>query len=108
MGTTCWSLRKIAPGLSLGGRCHDGADGLVLGEDRAVWSGVRLDGERRCSDAQIVMACSMTACFGINNIQCITVNVETHVASVKMDDFVWLCDSVFRQHLFLFDGVGGG
>ena len=54
------------------------------------------------------MACSMTACFEMNKIRCVTVNVETHVASVKTDDGVWLCGRIFHQHLRLFDGVGGG
>ena len=30
--------------LSLGGGCHDGADGLALGEYWAVWGGSRTDG----------------------------------------------------------------
>ena len=33
-------------GFSLDGRCNDGADGLVLGEDRAVWIWSRPDGGR--------------------------------------------------------------
>ena len=60
------------------------------------------------SFAQIVIACSMTACFGLNKIRCVTINVETYVAIVKTDDCVWLCGSVVHQHLHLFDGVGGG
>ena len=32
--------------LSLGGGCHDGADGLALGEYWAVWGGSRTDGWR--------------------------------------------------------------
>ena len=44
----------------------------------------------------------------MNKIRCITVNVETHVASVKTDDGVWLCGSVVHKHIRLFDGVGGG
>ena len=50
----------------------------------------------------------MTACFGLNEISCVTVNVETHGASVKTDDGIWLCGSVFHKHLRIFDGVGGG
>ena len=34
--------------------------------------------------------------------------METHVASVKTDNGVWLYVSVVHQHLCLFDGVSGG
>ena len=34
--------------------------------------------------------------------------METRVASVKMDDGVWMCGSLFHQHFLLIDGVGGG
>ena len=54
------------------------------------------------------MACSTTACFGMNEVRCVTVNVETHVASVKTDDGVWICCSVVHQHFRLLDSVGGG
>ena len=50
---------------------------------------------------------STTACFGLNEVRCVTVNVETHVASMKMDDGVWLCGSVVHQNLPLIDDVGG-
>ena len=73
-------------GFRISGRCHDGADGLALGEDWAVWSGSRPDGGRGWSVAHIVMACSTTAYFGLNKIRCVTVNVKTHVASAKTDD----------------------
>ena len=33
--------------------------------------------------------------------------METHVASVKTDDGVWLFGSVVHQHLPLFDSLGG-
>ena len=93
---------------SLGSGCHDGVDGMALGEYRAVWSGSWSGGGRGGSVAQIVMACSTTACFGMNKIRCVTVNAETHVASLKTHDSFWLCGSVFHQHLHIFDGVGGG
>ena len=54
------------------------------------------------------MDLSTTACFGMNDICCVTVDVETHVSRVKMDDGVYLCFSVVHQNLLLFDGVGGG
>ena len=34
--------------------------------------------------------------------------METHVASVKTDDGVWLYCSVVHQHFSLLDGVSGG
>ena len=39
-----------------------------------------------CSVAQIVMTCSTTTRFGLNEIRCVTFDLETHVASVKADD----------------------
>ena len=49
-----------------------------------------------------------TVCFGLNEVCCVTVNVEKHVASVETDDGVWLCCSVVHQHFPLLDGVSGG
>ena len=49
----------------------------------------------------------MTECFGLNKIRFVTVNVETHIASIKMDYDVWLGGSLAHQHLCLFDGVSG-
>ena len=54
------------------------------------------------------MARSTTAKFGMNKIRCVTINVETHVASMKTDDGVCLFGIVVHHHLLLFDGVGGG
>ena len=54
------------------------------------------------------MTRSKTECFGMNEIRCVTVNVETHIASMKTDDGVWLGGSVVHHHLRLFDGTGGG
>ena len=54
------------------------------------------------------MALSTTACFGLNEVRCVTVNVETYVASMKTDDVVWLCGRVVYQHFLLLDGVRGG
>ena len=56
--------------------------------------------------AQIVIACSMTACFGLNKIRCVTINVETYVAIVKPDDCVWLCGSVVHHNFRLLCVVG--
>ena len=65
-GNSLLAVEEDHTGFSLGGECHDGADGLAFGEDRAVWSGIRSDGGRGWSVAQIVMARSTTACFGLN------------------------------------------
>ena len=82
-GNSLLAVAEDRTSLDLGGGCHDGADGLALGQDWAVCSGSRSDGGRGWSVAQIVMACIMTACFGLNEVRCVTVNVETHVTSVK-------------------------
>ena len=99
MGAACWLLRKVAP-------FSASAANLALGEDWAVCSGSRPDGGREWSVAPIVMARSTTECFGMNEIRCVTVNIDTHVASVKADDGVWLVGSVVHQSFRLFYGVG--
>ena len=45
-GNSLLAVEEDCTGFSLGGRCHDGADGMALGEDRAVWSRSRPDGGR--------------------------------------------------------------
>ena len=65
-------------------------------------------GRGRGGVAQTVMARSMTACFGMNKLRCVTVNVETHVTSVKTDDGVWLCWSIVHQNVCLLDGGDDG
>ena len=40
-GNSLLAIEEDRTGLSLGGGCHDGADGLSLGEYQAVWSGSR-------------------------------------------------------------------
>ena len=107
-GNSLLAVEEDCTGFSLGGRCHDSVDGLALGEDQDVWSGIRSGGRRGRSVAHVVMSCITTTCFGMNKIRCVTVNVETHVASMKTDDGVWLGGSVVHQHLCIFYGVGGG
>ena len=75
-------------GFSLGGGCHDGADVLALGENWSVWSGIRPDGGRGWSVAQILMTRSTTACFGLNNICRVPANVDTYFACVETYDGV--------------------
>ena len=82
-GNSLLVVEEDRTGFSLCGGYHDGADGLTLGEDWAVWSGIRSDRRRGWSVTQIVMYRSTTTCFGMNEILCVTVNVETHVASAK-------------------------
>ena len=43
-GNSLLSVEEDRTGLGLGSICHDGADGLALGEDRAVWSRSSTDG----------------------------------------------------------------
>ena len=101
-GNSLIAVEEDHTSFSLGGGCHDGVDGLVIGEYWAIWSGSRPDGGRMWSVAQIVTARSTNACFELNNICCVTVNVETHVTSVKTDDGVWLSGSVVHQHFRIF------
>ena len=107
-GNSLLAVEDNRTGFSLGGRCHDGADGLALGEDRAVQIRSRTDGGRGSIVAQIVIARSTTACFGLNKIRCDTFNLETHVSSVKADDVVWLCGSEVHQSFRIFYSVSGG
>ena len=54
------------------------------------------------------MSRSATAHFGMNEIRCITVDVEAHIASVEPDDGVRLGGCVVHNHLRFLDVVGGG
>ena len=58
--------------------------------------------------AQVVVTRSATAQFGLNEIRCVTVEVEAHVSSVEPDDGVRLHGCVVHQDLRFLDGVGGG
>ena len=42
-GNILIAIEEDRTGLSIGGGCHDGADGLSLGEYHAVWGGSRPD-----------------------------------------------------------------
>ena len=54
------------------------------------------------------MACGATARFGMNEILCVTVGVEAHVASVVPDDGVRLSGYVVHQYIiFLIVSVVG-
>ena len=54
------------------------------------------------------MARGTAACFSLDKIRGVTVDVEAHVASVEPDDGVWLRGCVVHENVFLLDDVGGG
>ena len=91
-------------GLSNGS--HDGADGMTFGEDRSVWNGIRMDVGRWWIVARVVVSCRATARFGINEICCVTVNVEACVTSLEPYDGVKLRGCVVHQHICFLDCVG--
>ena len=57
--------------------------------------------------AQVVVARRGTARFGTNKTRCVAVDVESHVASVELDDCVRLRGCVVHHNLCFLDGVGG-
>ena len=54
------------------------------------------------------MARGASARFGLDKICGVTVDTEARVASVELDDGVWLHDCVVHKYLCVLDGVGGG
>ena len=54
------------------------------------------------------MTRSATARFWLDEIRCVAINVEAHVARVEPDDVFWLCGYIVHEHLCIIDGVGGG
>ena len=54
------------------------------------------------------MAGGATACFRLDEIRGVAVNVEAHVASVEPDDGIRLCGRIVHEHFCLLDGVSGG
>ena len=62
---------------------------------------------RWCIVARVVVSRSATAFFELNEISCVTVDVEEHVASVEPYDGVRLRGCVVHQHPRFLDGVGG-
>ena len=63
---------------------------MILGEYWSIRGGSRLDVGRWWIFAQVVVADSTTARFGLNKIHYVAVDVEAHVASVEPDDCVRL------------------
>ena len=107
-GKSLLAVEEDCSSFGLGGGSHDGADGLTVGEDRSAWSGSTPYVGRWWIVPQLVVACSATARFGLNEIHYVTVNVEAHVASAEPDDGVCLCGCVVHQHLRFLDGVSDG
>ena len=95
-GNSLLNIEEDRSSFGLGGRSHDGADGLTFGEDLSIQSGSRPDVRWWCIVDQVVLARSTTACFGLNKIRCVTVNVEAQVASVEPDYGVRLRGCVFH------------
>ena len=54
------------------------------------------------------MACGAAACFRLDKIRGVVVDVEAHVASVELDESVRLRGFVVQEDFCLLDGVGGG
>ena len=54
------------------------------------------------------MARGAAACFRLDKVHGVAVDVEAHVASVEPDDGFWLRGCIVHEHLCLLDGVGGG
>ena len=53
------------------------------------------------------MARGAAACFRMDKICGVAVNMESHVASVDPDDGVRLCGHVVHKNFCLLDGVSG-
>ena len=65
-GKSLLDVEECYCSFGLGGGSHDGADGLTFGEDQSVWSGSRPDVGQWWIVAQVLVARSVTACFGLN------------------------------------------
>ena len=74
-GNSLLAVEEDRSSFGLGSGSHDGADGLTFGEDRSVWSGSRPYVGRWWIVAQVVVARSATARFGMNYILCVTFNL---------------------------------
>ena len=53
------------------------------------------------------MARGAAACFRLDEIRGVTVNVDAHAASMEPDDGIQLRGRVFHDHFCLLDGVSG-
>ena len=78
-----------------------GEDGLTFGEYWSIWSGSGPDVGRRRIIAYVVVARSATARFWMDEIRCVAIDVEAHVASVETDDGVRLFGCVVHG-IFVF------
>ena len=107
-GTSLLAFKKNCSSFGLRGGSHDSADGLAFGEYQPIQGGSGTDVGRWRIVAEVVVARSATAHFGLDEICCVTIDAEAHVASVEPDDGVRLCGCIVHEHLCLLDGVGGG
>ena len=104
-GNSLLAVEEDSSSFCLGSGSHDSVDGLTFGEDCSVWSGIIPDVGQWWIVAQVLVACSATARFGLNEIRCVTVDVEAHVASVELDDGARLPGCVVHHYLCFLDGV---
>ena len=107
-GNILLDVEENRSSFGLCGRSHDSADGLTFGEYQFVRCGSGSDVGRWWIVTYVVVSHNATASFGLDEIRCVNVDVEAHVASVEPDDGVQLCGFVVDEHLCLLDGVGGG
>ena len=54
------------------------------------------------------MTVGAAACFRLDEIRGVAVNVEAHVASAESDDGIRLRGRIVHEHFNLLDGVSGG
>ena len=74
-GKRMLAVEEDCSSFGLGGGRHDGADGLKFGEYWSVCSEIRPYVGRWRIVAQVVVACSTNAHFGMNKIRCVTIDV---------------------------------
>ena len=89
------------------GGSHDGADDLTFGEYWIIRGRSGVDVFCWRIVAEVVVARGAAACFRLDEIRCVTVDVEAHVSSVEPDEGVRLRGRVFHEHFCLLDGVSG-
>ena len=107
-GKSSLDVEEDCSSFCLGGVSHGSLDGPTFCEDWSIWSGSRPDVGRWWIVTQLVVSCSATARFGLNEIRCVTADVKSHVDSVEPDDGIQLRGCVVHQNLSFLDGVGGG
>ena len=81
---------------------------MKFGKYWPLWGGSGPDVGRWWIFAQVVEAHSATERFVLDNIRCVAVDVEAHIASVESYDGVRLCGCIVHEHLCFLVGVSGG